>query len=133
MVCTTFGWYIPYYHWYNRIYAMVFIMLVFIMLCNLLYTGLTGMPCLMKVPSMYSTMESGDGNLSWTNTFLCSLERKRNVGVTSMPGQGSGMCNQLRLETQNQAQTWLILGSSRTHTCAYSDALHWPCVLPRVD
>jgi hypothetical protein len=31
------------------------------------------------------------------------------------------MCNQLRLETQNQARTWLILGSSRTHTCACLD------------
>ncbi len=44
----------------------------------------------------------------------------------------SEMCNQLRLETQNQAWTWLNLGSSRTHTCAYLDTLHWPCVLPRV-
>ncbi len=33
--------------------------MVYIMLYNLQYTGWTGMPSLMKVQSMYSTMEMG--------------------------------------------------------------------------
>jgi hypothetical protein len=34
------------------------------------------------------------------------------------------MCNQFRLETQNQARTWLILDIFRTRTCAYLNTLH---------
>jgi hypothetical protein len=38
-----------------------------------------------------------------------------------MQGRGYGMCNQFRLKAQNQALTFLILGSFGPNTCACLD------------
>ena len=51
---------------YSMVYLMLYTMLciliyskIYTMIYNLRYTGRTGMPRLMKVPSMYKTMEMG--------------------------------------------------------------------------
>jgi hypothetical protein len=84
---------------------------------------------------------SSSGGVPLGGPDWCMEEDRRG----STPGRGSEMCNQLRLETQDQARTWLIVGSCRTHVyfrkktgacldiCAYLDTLHWPCVLPEED